>query len=82
MRMTERLIAVNEQGRRIGEDHPNARLTDYEVSLVLEMRELCMSYGEIARKFEVHKSTVRDICKGRRRGQRPFRWKRADVVAS
>jgi transposase len=32
--------------------------------------------GEIAEKFGIGKSTVADICKGRRRCQCAFRWKR------
>jgi len=62
-------VAVNSAGLRIGEDHPNARYTNVEVDRVLELRDGGMSYGEIARQMRMPKSTVRDLCKGRRRGQ-------------
>jgi len=62
-------VAVNSAGLRIGEDHPNARYTNVQVDRVLELRDGRMSYGEIARQMQMPKSTVRDLCKGRRRGQ-------------
>lgn len=69
-----RLVRVNERGRRIGEDHHRAKLTDADIELVLELREMGLSYGAIAGKFDdilggIGKSTVRDICIGRIRGQ-------------
>jgi len=70
------LFAVNEAGYRIGQDHQNAKLTNHEVDLILELREQCLSYAEIASKFDISKSTVRDICTGKRRCQCAFRWKR------
>lgn len=60
-------VAVNEAGYRIGEDHPNAKLTNHEVELILQMREQCMSYMQIALKFDISKSQVRNICKGLKR---------------
>lgn len=68
-------VAVNERGLRIGEDHQNARYTNREVEMVLALRDEGMSYGEIARKMEMPKSTVRDICTGRRRYQYPAGYK-------
>lgn len=62
-------VAVNEIGRRIGHDHHRAKLTNGEVELIIELRESGMSYLQIAKKFEVGKSTVRDIVKARRRAQ-------------
>lgn len=62
-------VAVNECGYRIGEDHHNSRYTDSEVEMVLTLRDEGLSYGEIMRMMEIPKSTVRDICKARRRCQ-------------
>lgn len=58
-------VAVNEHGRRIGESHPRAKLTDHEVDLMRELfDELTAApprgrglkpmaaYREIAEKFE------------------------------
>jgi hypothetical protein len=75
----QKTVAVNERGRRIGEDHPNARYTDGEVGMVLELRDEGKSYGVIARLVEMPKSTVRDICKGNRRCQCATNWKTVRV---
>lgn len=74
-----KLVAVNERGLRIGEDHQNARYTDGEIDLVLSLRDEGRSYGEIARLMDMPKSTVRDICTGRRRCQYPVRFKTVRV---
>ena len=65
---------VNERGQRIGEGHRRAVLTDAEVDQLLEDRgpedaPKC-SYAQLARKWKISKSSVRDICKNRRRGQK------------
>lgn len=77
--MGARLVAVNENGRRIGEDHQNAVLTDHEVDLLLKLRGQGLGYGALAALFEIGKTTARDICIGRRRAQYPaaFRAVRA-----
>ncbi|MER1940493.1 hypothetical protein ABS755_07265 [Castellaniella sp. FW104-16D08] len=62
-----KLVALNENGRRIGEDHPNARYTNHEIDLVLTLRDQGASYGEIARKMDMPKATVQAICNGRSR---------------
>ncbi len=67
----QKTVAVNERGLRIGEDHQNARYTNAEIEIVLTLRDEDKSYGEIARLVEMPKSTVRDICTGRRRCQYP-----------
>lgn len=74
-------IAVNDRGYRIGEDHPHARYTNGEVKMVLRLRNKKFSYGKIAKMVEMPKSTVRDICTGRRRCQYPNRWKTVEVHA-
>lgn len=63
------VVAVNERGKRIGEDHPRAVLTNAEVDRLLVLREEGLSYGKLARMFDVSKSSVRYYCKGERRCQ-------------
>lgn len=63
------LVAVNEQGRIIGEDHPNAKLTDREVELMRTMHEEGAGLMELARGFEVSKRTVWKIVTYRMRAQ-------------
>jgi DNA invertase Pin-like site-specific DNA recombinase len=70
-----RLIAVNAEGLRIGEDHPNAILTNAEVELVRRLHEDGMRYEDIAVKFELSKWAIGRICRYERRGQTVARWK-------
>ena len=69
------LVGVNERGRRIGEDHPRAVLTDHEVSLIFELRSLAWGYARIAAKLEVSKRHVRNVLNGNRRAHFPAGFK-------
>lgn len=71
----KRTVGVNELGLRVGEDHVNARLTNHEVDLLLELRAQGWSYQQLADKFDLSKSGVRKICKGVNRCQQPSRFK-------
>lgn len=68
-----RKIRINDRGQRIGEGHHMARLTDAEVDQLIADRgpdsAPRMSYTELAAKWGISKSSVRDILIGRRRGQ-------------
>lgn len=77
--MKTKLVAVNQDGRRIGEDHPRARLTDTEIEIVLELYANGLGYGRIAAKMGVSKSAVRQWVKGVWRAQYPSRFKRVLV---
>lgn len=63
------LVGVNEKGLRVGEDHPNARLTNAELELFWALRDEGWSYGRLAAKFEISKSGARKICRGQNRCQ-------------
>lgn len=54
-------------GHRVGESHPRAELPREDVLLIRALREEKLGYGTIAKKFELPRSTVQDICNGRRR---------------
>lgn len=70
-------VAINELGRRIGEGHHNAILTDAEVELLRDLREIDgMSYRVLAEKFEISKWAVGRICRYERRAQTPARYER------
>lgn len=69
------LVAVNEKGRRIGEAHPCAVLTDHEVDIVFVLHEEGWGCRRIARKLEVSRALVRKILKGDLRAQVPARYK-------
>ena len=74
-RAKKRMVAVNDAGRRIGEDHPRAVLTNREVDLVHELHEDGMSISELARKMEVSKGCIWKIVRGYRRGQVASGWR-------
>jgi predicted DNA-binding protein (UPF0251 family) len=75
----QKLVALNENGRRIGEHHPLAKLTDAEVELVHGMREDGLTLSEIAKKMEVTKGCVWKILNGYRRAQSTARTVRVSV---
>ena len=66
-------VAVNDRGLRIGQDHPNSKLTDLEVEALLRDRgpdeAPLMSYAQLAKKYGISKSGARYIISGDRRGQ-------------
>lgn len=72
-------IALNDNGRRIGESHPRAKLLDHEVDQVLALLESGLSYAQVAEKFDVSKSCIAHIATGRRRGQPIGRMVRVSV---
>ena len=66
-------VQINDLGIRIGEGHPRAKLTDAECEQLIQDRgpehAPVMSYSQLAAKWGISKPSVRDILKGRRRGQ-------------
>jgi hypothetical protein len=76
----QKLIALNENGRRIGEHHPLAKLTDAEVGQVQALLDEGLSYAVVAAKFDVSKSCIAHIAAGRRRGQSVARVVRVSVT--
>lgn len=75
----QKTILLNENGRRVGESHPGAKLSDAEVNLVLELHEEGYGYDWLAQKFDVSKSCIRWICTARNRSQTVARAVRVSV---
>lgn len=73
---TTKLVAVNEHGRRIGETHPGAKVSDHEVELILKLRDAKWGYRRIAKAMEMSRETVRDIARGTTRCQTVERFKK------
>jgi len=69
-----RLLAVNEKGYRLGEDHHRAKLTNHEVDLVLELLASGMSERLVAEKMEISRRTVRDYKAAKTRAQAPAEY--------
>ena len=76
----QKTVAVNDAGLRIGEDHPNAKLTDAEVERIRSLHEDGMSYDALAEKFEVSKWAIGRICRYERRAQTPANFKIVHVL--
>ena len=74
------MVAVNERGRRIGETHHNALISDAVVDLMRDRHEDDgVGYRKISREFNVALTTVRKICTYERRAQTAERWKTIKV---
>lgn len=74
-------VALNENGRRIGESHPRAKLMDAEVDQVLELLDSGLSLAAVAGKMDVSKSCIAHIATGRRRSQAVARVVRVSVAS-
>lgn len=77
--LARKLVAVNDHGNTIGEDHSRATLTDNEVRLMRELRDSdpdFWSYRKLADKFEVSKKHAWRICQMHQRAQIVDRWVR------
>ncbi len=73
-----RIITLNDQGYRIGEDHPNAKLTDAEVELVRQLHGGGMIYADLAEKFEVSKWSISRICRYELRNQTASKFRKIE----
>lgn len=71
----KRIVAVNERGCRIGEDHQRAKLSNHEVDLMRELRDAGWSYGKLSEKFEVTKMCAWRICTYQLRAQSMVAYK-------
>jgi hypothetical protein len=69
-------VAVDENGLRIGETHPNAKLTDSEVEQIRDLHELAgWDYAELAVAYLAPYITIQKICTYQRRANTIARWK-------
>jgi ribosome-binding protein aMBF1 (putative translation factor) len=69
-------VAVDENGLRIGEAHPNAKLSDKEVDQIRDLREQAgWGYEQLATAYNVPKVTIQMICTYQRRASTIARWK-------
>jgi len=63
------LVHYNEHGRRIGQYHHQAKLTDHEIELIHELREEGLSVRKIAIAMECSHAQVWNIISGISRSQ-------------
>ena len=72
---SDRLVGVNDEGRRVGESNPNSKLSDHEVDLLLGLHSEGWGYRRLAKKFEIGRTQVRRIVAGKNRAQFATRFK-------
>jgi DNA invertase Pin-like site-specific DNA recombinase len=71
-----RVIALNENGYRIGASHHNARIPDSVIDQIRDLHEEQeIGYRRLAKMFNLPRSCVQKICNYERRAQTPDRWK-------
>lgn len=58
----EPVVKRNADGRRVGQSHPQAKLTDHEVELMRRLHDQGMGYRRLAAIFEVPRTRVQRIC--------------------
>lgn len=75
----KRILAVNERGLRVGEDHQNAKLTNEEVNRIRELHREGLSYRTLAMKFDVSKGLIARICRYELRVQTVIQWKTVHI---
>lgn len=60
-------VQIGEYGKRIGETHGRAKLSDHEIDLVRQLKEGGMPATEIAEKMEISKRYVYKLVNFERR---------------
>ena len=74
------IVAYNEMGRRIGQTHHRAKLSDAQVDEIRELHEdLNLSYSRIAIMFRISKAAVAMICQYKRRADTVAVWRALKV---
>ena len=62
-------VAVNDNGKPIGQDHRNARYLDEDVEHVIELRAEGYTYQQISRMLDMPIRTLRGYLNGSSRNQ-------------
>jgi DNA invertase Pin-like site-specific DNA recombinase len=79
----KQVVAVNENGYRIGSSHHNARIPDDVVDKIRDLHEdEAIGYRRLAKMFNLTRSCVQKICNYERRAQTPDKWKTIREKAS
>lgn len=78
--MEKKVVALNENGKPIGQGHHKAGLTDEQVDRIRDLREDHeLTYDQLAKMFGVHRSSIASICQYRTRAQTPFGFKELSI---
>lgn len=73
------MVVVRRRGRGIdgtivGETHHSSKLTDHDVDLIIKLKDAGLKNTDIAKKFEVSESTIRQIYSGEIRSNRAIEY--------
>lgn len=68
-------LTYSESGRRIGECHHRAKLTDAQIDSMFQMLEEGLSFRKIAHRMGISFWTARSIFRGRTRGAAIYKVK-------
>ena len=70
------LVQIGEYGKRVGETHGRAKLSDHEIDLVRQLKEEGMPAAEIASKMEISKRYVYKVVNFERRASIVAQYRR------
>lgn len=73
------IVQIGEYGRRVGESHGRAKLTDHEIDLIRKLKEEGMSAAMIAEKMEINKRYVYKVVNFERRACAVAEYKQVAV---
>lgn len=79
MAYSSELVAVNEHGQPIGEDHPRSLYSNRDIELMRQLYEQGVGPSEIARKFDAKKRFVIKVVKYQARVAYADRFVRKEV---
>ncbi len=69
-------VQIGEFGKRVGETHGRAKLSDHEVDLVRQLKEEGMSAAVIAEKMEISRRYVYKLANYERRASYVAQYRR------
>lgn len=70
------VCGVSDHGVLVGQYHPMARYTDFDIDCVFAFRDSGMTIREIGAKLDMPPSTVHAVLHGRLRATPPTQWRR------
>ncbi len=73
------IVQIGEYGKRVGESHGRARLTDHEIDLIRQLKEQGMSAATIAEKMEISKRYVYKLVNFERRASVVAEYRRVSL---
>lgn len=73
--LNENTLGMSDASVTVGESSPNAKYSNHDILLCIDLRLGGMTLKDISRKMEIPIRTLRDIFEGRRRAVLPTKFK-------